>query len=65
MVKRYFPAGTTAFCQCTSWPNVKVPAASWAEARLGAKLKAVRVRAAAYTNLRMEVMESPVLDLKT
>jgi hypothetical protein len=46
-VNRYFPAGTTAFCQWTSWVSVKLPAASWAEARLGAKFRALKVKTAA------------------
>jgi hypothetical protein len=47
MTNLYVPAGTTAFCQCTSWVKVKLPAASWAEARLGAKFKALKVKTAA------------------
>src|ERR1700733_9231483 len=38
-VNRYFPGGTMAFCQRTSWVKVKVPTASWAEARLGVKFR--------------------------
>jgi len=47
IMKWYFPAGKTAFCQWTSWVSVKVPAASWAKARLGAKFRALKTKTAA------------------
>jgi hypothetical protein len=41
---------------------VNLPLAdSWAEARLGAKFRAVNANNAAYAKLRVEVMESPFL----
>src|ERR1700735_4428379 len=48
---RYSPAGTSAFCHSTECGRLKRPPSSCAEARVGAKLKELKSRTTAYTNL--------------